>query len=226
MNQNPNLSDLCRAKVVLAVVDRELGREVGKAMRALGAKTATAFHARGTANKTVLKALGLNDVARVICLSVVPKEKADALIVGIAEQFHMDKPSHGIAFMQNVSDLIGAVSKAEPEEGEVLKANRKYELILTIVDRGFAEEAVEAAREAGATGGTIINARGIGVHEDFSFFGVPIEPEKEIVLSLVKREITDAVIRQVEKNLKLDKPGKGICFVMPVDRAVGITSTK
>ena len=60
-----------------------------------------------------------------------------------------------------------------------------FELIITIINRGFSEDVVDAAKSAGAQGGTVLHARGTGVHEAEKFFGISIQPEKEMVLTLV-----------------------------------------
>lgn len=97
-----------------------------------------------------------------------------------------------------------------------------FDLMVTIINRGFAEEVMVAAKAAGAEGGTIINGRGTGIHEHAKLFGITIEPEKEIVLTLIDRTKTTKVLDAVVEALELDKPGKGIAFVLPVERVAGI----
>ena len=97
-----------------------------------------------------------------------------------------------------------------------------FDLIITIVNRGFASEVVSAAKEAGAEGGTIINGRGTGVHEQAKLFGITIEPEKEIILTFVDRSKTAGIIAAVTEAVGLDNPGKGVAFVLPVSQAIGI----
>lgn len=98
----------------------------------------------------------------------------------------------------------------------------KYDLIVTIVNKGFAEEVVETTKKAGAEGGTIINGRGTGIHENVKLLGIPIEPEKEIVLTLIDSNKTDRVLEAVSKAVELNKPNKGVAFVMEVEKTVGI----
>ncbi len=82
---------------------------------------------------------------------------------------------------------------------------------------------VEASMKAGAEGGTIIYGRGIGVHEQQKILGIAIEPEKEIVLSMVSRHIADAVLAEITKAGELDKPGTGLAFMIPIETLIGIT---
>lgn len=94
--------------------------------------------------------------------------------------------------------------------------------IFTIVDKGKADDVVDAAKKAGARGGTIINARGSGIHETQTLFAMDIEPEKEIVLILVEKAVLEPVIQSIRENLKIDEPGKGIIFVQEVTETYGL----
>lgn len=100
--------------------------------------------------------------------------------------------------------------------------NIDYDLIVTIVNKGFAEQVVEASKKAGAEGGTILQGRGTGIREKAKLFNIVIEPEKEVVLTLIDRKKTEKVLEAIMKSGQLDKPGKGIAFVMEVERTVGI----
>jgi len=97
-----------------------------------------------------------------------------------------------------------------------------FDLVVTIVNRGFAEEVVNAAKKAGAEGGTIINGRGTGIHENMKLFGIPIEPEKEIVLTIIDRGKSENVLTAISNAVDLNKPGQGVAFVLEVKRTAGI----
>ena len=98
----------------------------------------------------------------------------------------------------------------------------KFNLIITIVNRGYATDVIQTSKKAGARGGTIASGRGSGLHEDKKIFGIPIEPEKEIVFTLIEHSKTDEVLEAIRKELKLDEPGKGIAFVLDVEKVIGI----
>ncbi|MBR0597954.1 P-II family nitrogen regulator [Sinanaerobacter chloroacetimidivorans] len=99
---------------------------------------------------------------------------------------------------------------------------RKYDLILTIVNRGFADQVVDAARSAGAHGGTVFYARGTGIHEVEKFFAISIQPEKEIVLNIVKHENTQAIMHSIVEKAGLKTEGRGLSFALPVADVAGI----
>ena len=95
-------------------------------------------------------------------------------------------------------------------------------LIVTIVKKGWGDRVVEASTNAGAEGGTIMFGRGIGIHEHQKILGICIEPEKEIVLSVVAGDEVDSVLAYIVKAAELDKPGTGISFVIPVEKLRGV----
>lgn len=100
----------------------------------------------------------------------------------------------------------------------------EYEMILCIVNAGFSELVMDAAKEEGARGGTVIHARGTANKEAEQFFHIAIQPDKDIVLILVPKEIKDNVLHAIYQNAGLKSAGKGIAFSLPVDEVVGISS--
>ena len=97
------------------------------------------------------------------------------------------------------------------------------ELIITIVDRGFSDNVVDATREAGASGGTIIYGRGSSAKENgTSVFGINILPEKEVVMTLVESDKKVEIMRAICEKSNLDTEGKGISFSLPINKVVGI----
>lgn len=97
-----------------------------------------------------------------------------------------------------------------------------YQSINVIVDKGKGEDVIDAATSAGSKGGTIINARGSGIHETQKVFGIEIEPEKEIVVIIAKSTEVDNIISTIAKRLELEKPGNGILYVQNLNRTYGI----
>ena len=100
----------------------------------------------------------------------------------------------------------------------------KHEVIFCIVNAGFAEEVMDAARKFGARGGTVIRARGTANAEAEKLFNIAIQPEKEIVMILVETKIKTDILHALYKAVGLNTPGQGIAFTMPVDNAIGLTN--
>ncbi len=96
------------------------------------------------------------------------------------------------------------------------------DLIVTIIKKGYAERIIEASREAGAEGATIMFGRGTGVHEQKKLLGIPIEPEKEIIFTVVPAEISGRVLEAIIKAGKLERPATGIAFVLELKKVAGV----
>ena len=97
-----------------------------------------------------------------------------------------------------------------------------HECIVCIVNSGYSETVMEAARDAGAGGGTVIGARGTATKDAEKFFGITVHPEKEMVMILVPCEKRDAVLHALYKKVGMETKGQGIAFALPVDGVVGI----
>ena len=100
----------------------------------------------------------------------------------------------------------------------------RYEMILCIVNTGCSETVMDAAKEVGARGGTVIHARGTANKEAEQFFHITIQPDKEIVMILVPADIKDKVLHALYQHAGLKTEGQGIAFSLPVDDVVGINA--
>lgn len=96
------------------------------------------------------------------------------------------------------------------------------ELVIAIVNSGFSPSVMDAARECGARGGTVINARGTAKEEAEKRFNITIHPEKEIVLILVDKSIKDNVLKALYEHTGIKTDGQGIAFSLPVDNVAGV----
>ena len=97
-----------------------------------------------------------------------------------------------------------------------------HEVIFAIVNSGYAEDAMEVAREQGVRGGTILNARGVAREAEAAFFGITIHAEKEMLMMVVEKEIRDNVLNALYKQLGMDKKAQGIAFSLPVSDVAGL----
>lgn len=100
--------------------------------------------------------------------------------------------------------------------------DRKYEAVFCIVNEGFSDTVMYAARKAGAAGATIIKGHGSSGREAQASFRIEIQPQKEIVMMVVPEEIKDEVLREIHSAAGLDSKGQGIAFSLPVAGAAGL----
>ncbi len=96
-------------------------------------------------------------------------------------------------------------------------------LVIAVINAGFVDLVMDAARDAGATGGTVIHGRGTGNKQIEKTFGITITPNKEVVLIVIPESIHEAVVNAIYKNAGLDAPSQGIVFTLPIDRVAGLS---
>ena len=97
-----------------------------------------------------------------------------------------------------------------------------HEVIFAIVNSGFAEEAMDVAREQGVRGGTILNARGVAREKEATFFGITVHAEKEILMMVVEKDIRDKVLNALYSRMGMANKAQGIAFSLPVSDVAGL----
>lgn len=100
-----------------------------------------------------------------------------------------------------------------------------HEVIFAIVNAGFAEDAMDVARQQGVRGGTILNGRGVAREKEAAFFGITIHAEKEILMMVVEKDIRDQVLNALYKEMGMDKKAQGIVFTLPVADVAGLVKS-
>jgi len=100
----------------------------------------------------------------------------------------------------------------------------QFKLIMAFVKPSITDAVVDAMKEAGATGATIIPARGTGIREAKSFFGLSIEDQTDIIVFLVEEHVVENLMKVIQLAGKFSNPGTGIAFVMPVEHIAGLES--
>ena len=102
----------------------------------------------------------------------------------------------------------------------------KFEVVLCILNNGFSEAAMDAARAVGAKGGTIMHGRGTASKDAEKLFNITVQPEKEIVMILVVEKIRDAVLKALYDAVGVNTEAQGIAFTLPVESVVGLRQSK
>jgi nitrogen regulatory protein PII len=100
----------------------------------------------------------------------------------------------------------------------------KFKLIIAFVKPNITDNVVDSMKEAGATGATIIPARGTGMHEAKSFFGLSIEDKTDILVFLVEEHVVENLMKVIHSAGKFDQPGTGIALVLPIEHVAGLAS--
>ena len=207
---------------ICCVVNTGDASRVLKSAKKYGVRGGTVSIGRGTVSSHLWNFLAINEVRKEIVTMIVENQLSTGAIRGISLDMKFEKPNHGIAFSYPVSEFIGSRNSAGPASENLEGVKAMHNVIFVIVDKGRAEEVIEAAGRAGSEGGTIINARGAGIHETQKFFSVEIEPEKEEVFIVTKSEFKANIVDTIKKQLKLDEPGNGVMYVLDVNEVYGL----
>ncbi|RNA68524.1 P-II family nitrogen regulator [Alteribacter keqinensis] len=215
-------------KLILTIVKRGRSKKVMKASKAAGAEGGTVLLANGRGIHEKGKSFGLDQIyEKDLIFTLVRDEILPDVLGNIIDTVKLDKKGQGLGCIIDIKKTMGInhmdYEEREKEDlAEMTDDNKGFNLIVTIVNKGDAGKVVDSSIEGGAEGGTILNGRGSGIHEKAKLLSLSIEPEKDIVLTLIKRDKTKEVLSKIEEGTELNQPGKGICFVLPVEETVGI----
>lgn len=205
--------------LICVIINHGLGSKVARHCKKQGAKYISIVMGRGSVDAKILEFLGITDIKKEIIFALVHQNDTLDLLKSLNNEYHFDRLNHGIAFVLPTSRLINLNDESSLEntknqsEGDFM-----YDMITTIVEKGKAEDVINMAKLGGATGGTIINARGAGDKETSRVFSIEIEPEKEIVMIISKVEMTEKIVDSIKNTLD----EKDILFVQNVKYAYGL----
>ena len=203
-------------KLLVSIVPHNSGELITNAAKSAGAGGGTIAMGRGTASNGVLQLLGLGDTSKDIVYIILEEEKCPDVknaINAVTES----KKHFGVLFTLDVGSFIKAGSKnsedtAQSKGEKTMAAKETYQMINVIVNKGYAEDAMEAARKAGAGGGTIIGARGTAKEGDAAFFGMKIVPEKDMLMILVPSDKKEDIVNAITELPCFAEAGSGIIF--------------
>ena len=212
-------------ELVICVVNSGHGSKVLKIAKNYGIRGGTICMGTGLVHNRLLEFLDLDDIRREIVFMATEKEIAGTVTQGLNKEMAFRKPNHGIVFSVPIECLYGTQICGDNNRSEnKVVENTMFSAIFTVVDRGIGEDVVDASKEAGARGATIIHARGSGIHETEMLFAMQIEPEKDMVLILAKSEMCDDIISSIRNRINIDDPGTGIIFTLGINNAYGLST--
>ncbi len=224
-------------RAVFTILDYSRYEEAAEMFENEGVPVRFAMHGHGAADSDILDYLGFGENKKSIMISLLTAARADKVIVTAAKKLQLDKPGKGIVFSVPISSMTVFLSglldldeqkhstEADKESEIEMSYQYSHELIVTIITKGFFPEVKTAANQAGARGGTLIHALGLGGEEAQKFLGISIQPEKDIILIVVNREDRNKVMKAIADAAGINTQGKGIIFSMPVDAAFGLSES-
>ena len=184
---------------------------------------------RGTAASEVMDYFGLESAEKAVLFGVVTDESWKSLKKALQSRFRIDVPGTGIAFTVPLASIGGKRElKFLTEHQDFVKGEEgtlkdtTHELLVVIANQGYSNLIMEAAKSAGAGGGTVIHARGTGMERAESFFGVSLASEKEIIFIVSRTGQRNGIMKAVMKEAGMESKAKSIIFSLPVTSTAGL----
>lgn len=183
----------------------------------------------GTASNEVLDYLGLDTNQKAVAFSVIEEKSWLTVKRQLEKKLKIDAPGGGIAFTIPLGSIGGMKTLQfllekqdyQKEEETTLK-HTEHQLIIVITEPGYTNMVMEAARGAGAYGGTVIHAKGTGMEQAEKFMGVSLASEKELVLIVTKTELKNPIMQAIMNEAGLQTKAKSIVFSLPVTDTAGL----
>ncbi len=184
---------------------------------------------RGTAASEVLDYFGLEASEKAVLFSVVTDSVWQEVKKGLTRRFRIDVPGTGIAFCVPMASVGGRreleflTQNQDHRKGEEsgLK-DTAHEMLVVISNQGYTEQVMDAAKKAGAGGGTVIHARGTGMEKAEAFFGISLASEKEMTFIVAKSSQKKAIMESVMREAGMESKAKAIVFSLPVTDTAGL----
>lgn len=195
--------------------------------------------AEGTASSEILDMFGLGRSDKAMALCVVPQPVAEKLLTQITDILRLKKKGTGIAFTIPISGIAASFIKVLNEETQerVIDYMKKMEnevenmkceisstLIMSVIDQGYSDDLIEAAKSAGASGGTLLHARHLGDSDHLNFLGLPVQEEREIVFILTDRDHKKEIMKAINQKCGPKSDAHGITVALPVDATSQLAS--
>lgn len=203
-------------------------KKINSILNKFGVKVKTVTNASGTASASVLDYFGLAETRKDVYLAIIPDYLEHNILSKLKNTFKFEEIGTGITFTIPISSsnkfLMDSFKKSDVEEKvkDMKEDNNKYHLIITIVLEGYLEQAMAAAKKAGATGGTVIKGRGLANLLPAKVLGFNIEPEREVILNVVEDESKQKVMEEITSAVGIKTGGKGVCIALPISDAIGL----
>ncbi|MDR2932124.1 MAG: hypothetical protein LBV27_03355 [Oscillospiraceae bacterium] len=221
-------------RLLVVIVDKADARKITGILDGMHVHACYQCNAEGTANSDVLDVLGLGSSDKVVTICVAPQVITTRLLEESARKLRMMKPGQGIVFTVPISGVGHAMLKLLSDEAREMLMNRlesevnkvkneaTHDLILAVINQGYSEDLMEAAKSAGATGGTVIHARRAGEDAPAKFWGISIQEEKEVVAILAEHTRKVEIMKAISAKCGMTSEAQGFVIAVPVDDVAGL----
>lgn len=215
--------------LMTTIVDRKMAKKYSELYKENEQHVMFVTLGSGTAANEILDYLGLENTEKAVIFSMQEESAWEKIKKQLQQKLKIDAPGGGIAFTIPLSSIGGKKTLQfllegqdyQKEEESTLK-DTVHELIVVIADQGNIELIMDAARGAGAYGGTVIHAKGTGMEQAEKFMGVSLAAEKEMIFIVTRKEQKNEIMRAIMEKAGLNSRAKSIVFSLPVTDTAGL----
>ena len=211
---------------VIAITDHERGEAMNTLYRAAGLRGILSMPGRGTATSEHLAIYGLDATEKYVISAIGNGSEAEGLIKSAKRKLFIDIPGNGVMLTVPLKSVAGGKTLAyltdEQKLGGAPRMDFEHELIIVILNEGYADFVMDAARAAGAGGGTVLHAKGTGSRRGEKFFGVSLADEKDMVYIIAHADEKAAIMRAIHENAGPGTKAGAICFTLPISSVAGL----
>ena len=175
----------------------------------------------GTASLSLLTYFGLDKVKKSLYFSLIPSSIEEKVLQELETKLNLKQIGEGIGFTISLTSSNKFINDILDKEGDKMENKDEYELIITIVKEGYSDLVMQAAKKEKATGGTVIYGRSLGSSRTI-LANLTIEPEKDIVLNIVPKEIKKQVMESINKETGVKTEARGLIMSIPIDNVIGL----
>ncbi len=220
-----------RTKVLVSIVNHDEEKRLKEILDDTSVALSFMFAGTGTARSAVLDYLGIGDTEKSVILSLIPESDEENIMRELRTRMSLYLVGRGISFtipLSAVSQIVSnglesAAAEKTIDGSNIMKdEQRQYDLIIAAVAANFVDDAMEAARTAGAAGGTIVRGRAASNEKAEQFIGISLMQEQELLFILTTRERKLAIMQALSEKVGLKTEAGGVIFSLPVDRTAGI----
>ncbi len=219
-------------RMLVLITNPKLAVKAEALLRSASIPVSYQLNAEGTASSEIMDMLGLGSIDKSLIVSFLTKSAADETLLRLRRKLRLGSTNSGIAFTVPLSgaskailDMIAMrsdVSSKNERKGEISLEEMNFMLIAAIVHRGFSENVMEAARSAGASGGTVLHSRQIDSEAITSKWGLNGQEEKEIVLILAGEANKAGIMKAISEKCGVHSEAKGLVLSLPIDSVIGL----
>ncbi len=211
---------------VIAITDHDRGEAMNALYRAAGLRGILSMPGRGTATSEHLAIYGLDATEKYVISAIGNGSEAEGLIKSAKRKLFIDIPGNGVMLTVPLKSVAGGKTLAyltdEQKLGGAPRMDFEHELIIVILNEGYSDFVMDAARAAGAGGGTVLHAKGTGGTRGEKFFSVSLADEKDMIYIIAHRDEKAAIMRSINEQAGPGSRAGAICFSLPISSVAGL----